>query len=172
MKVTNLLFVLGLSVLGFSSLALAEDKIDLDLYQQSINSQSASFLISYGGRHDFNESQVLCISKDANNWDYNFPENMRIGEYPNRVEFLENRLVHAHCQFSTRFESNGPVSNVKLSTSDGQVVDGELTVFAEATSGVSRIRPLQMQVSDAETLCNARAIEKMQKLIQQKGNCQ
>lgn len=172
MKVTNLLSVFAVAALGFSSLALAEDRIDLELYQQSINSQPASLLISYGGSHDFNETQVLCVNKDAINWDYNFPENIRVGEYPNRVEFLENRLVHAHCQFSTRFESNTPVSNVKLSTPDGRVVDGELTVFAEATSGVSRIRPLQMQVSDAETLCKARAIDKMRKLIQQKGNCQ
>lgn len=172
MKPKNVLFVIGLCVLSIGSNASAEEKIDLDQYRQSINSQSASSLISYGGRHDFSESQILCVNKDAINWEHNFPDNHRIGEYPNREEFFENRLVHANCQFGTRYYSNAPVSNIKLSTSDGQVVDGELTIFAEASSETSRIRSLYSLVDDAESLCKARAFEKLQKLLQQKGECQ
>lgn len=174
MKTTVVLFALAMNLLCFRASASADEKRDLTVIQQLVNSVAPATLIEFNGSTDFSESQILCIQKDSIDWNNEFPDDWRIDEYQNHEVFFENAIAKSYCIFSAnRTGSVGQVlSNIQLKLADNSVVNAEMSIYGEAASSASRIRSANSLALESRYLCKKKAMAKLQQLIQEKGFCQ
>lgn len=165
---------LALTLLSFSSLARADEKRDLNAIQQEVNSAASITLIEFNRSTSFSESEIVCIQKDGIDWDKVFPDDWRIEEYPKREVFFENTMAQSNCVFSPKWNSATGrfISNIQLRLSDNSVVGAEISIHSEAASSVSKFIPANLLAEESRELCKAKAMARMQRLIDEKGFCQ